>query len=55
MATGRLVTAVLPLINQTSVVWFSKKQATVEMATYRLGFVAAKLAVQQSMGIRNMM
>ena len=55
MTTGRLVTAMLHLINQTPVEWFSKKQAMVETATYRLEFVAAKLAVQQSMGICNMM
>jgi hypothetical protein len=39
-------------MNQTPIEWFSKKQATVETATYGSEFVAAKMAVQQSMGIR---
>ena len=52
MVTGRSVTAVLHLVNQTPIEWFSKKQATVETATYGSEFVAAKMAVQQSMGMR---
>jgi hypothetical protein len=52
MTTGRSVTAILHLMNQTPIEWFSKKQATVETATYGSEFVAAKTAVQQSMGIR---
>jgi len=52
MATGRSVTAVLHFINQTPIEWFSKKQATVETATYGSEFVAAKTAVQQIMGMR---
>ena len=52
MITGRSVTAVLHFANQTPIDWFSKKQSTVEMATYGSEFVAAKMAVQQVMGIR---
>ena len=52
MVTGRSVTAVLHLVNQTPIEWFSKKQATVETATYGSEFVAAKMAMQQSMGMR---
>ena len=52
MVTGRSVTAVLHLVNQTPIDWFSKKQATVETATYGSEFIAAKMAVQQSMGMR---
>ena len=55
MTTGRSVTAVLHLVNQTPIEWFSKKQATVEMAIYGSEFVATKLAVQQSMSIRSML
>ena len=33
--------------------WFSKKQATVETATYGSEFVAAKTAAQQAMGLRS--
>ena len=52
MLTGRSVTAVLHFANQTPIDWFSKKQATVETATYGSEFVAAKMAVQQVMGLR---
>jgi hypothetical protein len=52
MLSGRSVTGVLHFFNQTPVEWFSKKQATVETATYGSEFVAAKTAVQQIMGLR---
>ena len=52
MVTGRSVTGVLHFINQTPVEWYSKKQPTVETATYGSEFVAAKTACQQIMGMR---
>jgi hypothetical protein len=52
MLNGRSVTAVLHFFNQTPIEWFSKKQATVETATYGSEFVAAKTAVQQILGLR---
>jgi hypothetical protein len=52
MLTGRSVTAALHLLNQTPIEWFSKKQATVETATYGSEFVAARTTVQQIMGLR---
>jgi hypothetical protein len=53
MMTGRSVSAVLHFFNQTPIDWFSKKQATVETATYGSEFVAAaKLAKQQIIGLR---
>jgi hypothetical protein len=52
MMTGRSVSAVLHFFNQTPIKWFSKKQATVETATYGSEFVAAKLAIQQIIGLR---
>jgi hypothetical protein len=52
MITGQSVSAVLHFINQTPVEWFSKKQPTVETAMYGSEFVAAKMAVQQIIGIR---
>ena len=39
-------------MNQTPVHWFTKKQPTVETATYGSEFVAAKLAVEQIMAMR---
>jgi hypothetical protein len=52
MVTGRSVTGVLHYINQTPVGWFTKKQATVETATYGSEFTAAKIAVQQIIAMR---
>jgi hypothetical protein len=52
MITGRSVTGVLHLINQTPIEWYSKRQATVETATYGSEFVAARIAVKQIMDIR---
>ncbi|KAG7358361.1 hypothetical protein IV203_014949 [Nitzschia inconspicua] len=50
--TGRSVTGILHFINQTPVAWFSKKQSTVETATYGSEFVAARTAVEQIIDIR---
>ena len=47
MLTGRSVTGVLHIFNQTPIDWYSKKQATVETATYGSEFVAARTAVEQ--------
>ena len=52
MATGTSLTACLHLCNQTPMDWYSKKQATVETATYESEFVAAKTASEQIMDIR---
>ena len=50
--TGRSVTGVLHYINKAPVDWFSKKQATVETATYGSEFTAAKTAIQQITALR---
>jgi hypothetical protein len=47
MISGRSVTGILHLINKTPFNWYSKKQATVEMATYGSEFVAARHATEQ--------
>ena len=52
MATGASLTACLHFCNHTPTDWYSKKQATVETATYRSEFVAAKTAREQIMHIR---
>ena len=52
LVTGRSVSGVLHFVNQTPVYWFSKKQPTVETATYGSEFIAAKLAVEQIMAMR---
>ena len=50
--TGRSVTGILHLINKTPIDWFSKKQATVETATYGSEFVAARTCTEQIMEMR---
>jgi hypothetical protein len=40
VTTGKLVTGILHLINKTPLDWYSKKQATVETATYGSEFIA---------------
>ena len=52
LITGRSVTGILHLFNQTVVDWFSKKQATVETATYGSEFVAACTAMEQIIDLR---
>jgi hypothetical protein len=50
--TGRAVTGVIHFVNQTPVDWFSKKQSTVETATYGSEFSAARTAIQQIAALR---
>ena len=52
LATGISLTGCLHFVNKTSVDWYSKKQATVETATYGSEFVAAKTATEQIIDIR---
>ena len=52
LATGTSLTGCLHFVNKTPVDWYSKKQATVETATYGSEFVAAKTATEQIMDIR---
>ena len=52
LATGKSLTGCLHFVNKTPVYWYSKKQATVETATYGSEFVAAKTASEQIMDIR---
>ena len=51
--TGRAVTGILHLVNGTPVDWYTKRQATVETATYSSEFVAARQAVDQIIDLRN--
>ena len=52
LITGKAVSGVLHLINQTPVDWFTKKQATVESATYGSEYVAGRSAVEQIAALR---
>ena len=55
LATGNSLAGCLHFVNKTPVDWYSKKQATVETATYGSEFVAAKTATEQIMDIRQTM
>ena len=52
LATGKAVTAVLHFLNQTPIDAHTKRQSTVETATYGSEFVAARTAVDQIIDIR---
>ena len=52
LATGKAVTAVLHFLNQTPIDAYTKRQCTVETATYGSEFVAARTAVDQIIDIR---
>jgi len=53
--TGKSATGVFHMIDQTPIAWFSKRQNTVETATYGSEFVAARQATEQIMDIRHLM
>jgi hypothetical protein len=50
--TGRAAMGMLHFLNKTPVEWFSKRQNTVETATYGSEFVAAKAGTEQIMDFR---
>ena len=49
--SGKLVTGVFHLMNLTPLQWYSKKQATVETATYGAEFLAARTCIEQIVDI----
>jgi hypothetical protein len=52
MVTGRSVTAILHFLIQTPINWYSKKQATVETATFGSEFIAAGTTINQIVNLR---
>jgi hypothetical protein len=48
---GRSVTGILHLANKTPIHWYSKKQATVDKATYGSEFVAARICVELNINL----
>ena len=52
MTNGKAVTAILHYLNMTPVDWYTKKQSTIETATYGSEFVAARTATEQIMDLR---
>jgi hypothetical protein len=53
IVTGRSVTGILHLVNQTPIEWYSKKQPTVQTATYGSEFMAARTCVEHITEMRN--
>ena len=51
--TGRAVTAYLHLVHATPSQWYTKRQATVETATFDSEFVAARIATDQIIDLSN--
>jgi hypothetical protein len=52
MLTGRSVSGILHFLNQTPLDWFSKKQGSVETATYGSEFMASRICVEQVIDLR---
>jgi hypothetical protein len=52
ITTGRAVTGILHLLNQTPVDFYTKKQGTVETATYGSEYVAGRTATEQIIDLR---
>jgi hypothetical protein len=52
MVTGRSITAILHLLNHTPMDWYSKKQATVETATFGSEFIAARTTINQFVNLQ---
>jgi hypothetical protein len=52
MLTGRSVSGILHFLNQTPLDWYSKKQGSVETATYGSEFMASRTCVEQVMDLR---
>jgi hypothetical protein len=54
MVTGRSVTAILHFLNQSPMDGYSKKQATVETASFGSEFVAARTTINQIIDLRTL-
>ena len=52
LVTGRSMSGIIHLVNQTPVQWFCKKQNVVETATYGSEFMVARQATEQIMDLR---
>lgn len=50
--TGKSVTGILHFLNGTPIEWYSKKQATVETATFGSEYTAARTCVEQIIDLR---
>ncbi len=53
LISGKSVTGIIHLLNQTPIDWYSKLQSTVETATYGSEYVAARTCTEQIIDLRN--
>ena len=51
--SGKAVTGCIHLANKTPMVWYSKKQATPETATYGTEFISGRSCIEQIVDLRN--
>ena len=51
--SGKSVTGVFHMANMTPMMWYSKKQATAETATYGAEFLSARTCFEQIIDLRN--
>eukprot|EP00978_Attheya_sp_CCMP212_P005282 scaffold11749_cov55-Attheya_sp.AAC.6 len=51
VVTRRSQTGILIYVNNAPIIWYTKKQNTVEAATYGSEFVAARIAVEMAEGL----
>ena len=51
--SGKSVMGAFHMANLTAMMWYSKKQATLETATYRAEFLAARTCMEQIVDLRN--
>ena len=50
--TRRSMTGIIHMLNQTPIMWYSKKQNTVMTATYGSEFTSARITTEQTIDIR---
>ena len=53
--SGRAVSGILMMLNKTPIDWYSKRQATVETATYGSEFISARIATDKIIETRYML
>ena len=51
--SGKAVTGCVHFANKTPIMWYSKKQATSETATYGSEFIAGRTCIEQIVDLRN--
>ena len=51
--SGKAVTGCIHLANKTPIMWYSKKQATTETATYGAEFIAGRTCIEQIINLWN--